>query len=137
MPLPTTSGTDTLHQAMAKRMGAPEVASVNASASAGAATANAAAAIITSEALTTAAGSQYTLTLTNSLINFTGSNGDIVTADAWNGTSTTGTPSVATCTPGVGSVVVVVQNIHASAPFNGTIKIGITLTRTFAAVPAV
>lgn len=137
MALPNTSGTDTQHQSMAKRIAIIEVGSLNVAAVAGAATANAGAVIVTSEALTTAAGAQYTLTLTNSAINATASNGDIVTADVWNGTSTTGTPSVATCTPGNGSVVIVVQNVHASAPLNGTIKIGVTVTRTYALQPAV
>lgn len=137
MALATTSGTDTQHQTMAKRVGVPEIASANATASAGAATANAPATIITTEALTTAAGAQYTLTLTNSLINAAASNGDIVSADVWNGTSTTGTPAVTTSTPGVGSVVIVIQNVHASAPFNGTLKIGITVTRTYAQLPTV
>lgn len=136
MALATTSGTDTSRQTQASRIGVPEIASVNVTAVAGAATGNAAAVVVTSESLTTAAGATYTLTLTNSLINATGSNGDIVSCDVWNGTSTTGTPSVATTTPGTGSVVVVVQNVHASAAFNGTIKLGVTVTRTYAQQPA-
>ena len=64
MPLPTTSGTEQSDQSSAFRMAVPEVASLNVTASSGAATANAAAVIVTSESLTTAAGAQYTLTLT-------------------------------------------------------------------------
>ena len=90
-----------------------------ASATAGAATLNKMAGVITSEALTTAAGAQYTLTLTNSDIAAT----DQVFASVQDGTATAGTPAIATVTPGAGQVVIVVQNIHASAALNGTIKI--------------
>jgi hypothetical protein len=137
MTVPNTSGSNQAHQSQALRMAVEEIGSINVTAVAGAATANAGAVVVTTESLSTAAGGQYTLTLTNSVINASGSNGDIVTADIWNGTNTTGTPSVTSTTPGTGSVVVVVQNVHASAAFNGTLKIGITVTRTFAQAPAV
>ena len=90
-----------------------------ASATAGAATLNKSAGVITSEALTTAAGATYTLTLTDSAI----AAADQVLASVQLGTATTGTPVVTTVTPAAGSVVIVVQNIHASAAVNGTIKI--------------
>lgn len=90
-----------------------------AAATSGAATLNKNAGVITSEALTTAAGAIYTLTLTDSTI----AAADQVMASVQLGTATTGMPVVTTVTPGVGSVVIVVQNIHASAALNGTIKI--------------
>jgi len=90
-----------------------------ASATAGAATLNKSAGVITSEALSTAAGATYTLTLTDSAIAAT----DQVFASVAYGTSTTGTPCVTRVKPGAGSVVIVIQNIHASAALNGSIKI--------------
>ena len=88
-------------------------------ATAGAATKSEPAVKITSESLTTAAGSSYTLTLTNTLITVN----SLVFANAYLGTSTNGTPQVVNCTPANGSVVIVVKNIHATNAFNGTIKI--------------
>jgi hypothetical protein len=90
-----------------------------AAATAGAATLNKSAGVITSEALSTAAGASYTLTLTDSQI----AAADQVFASVGYGTSTTGTPSVTRITPAAGSVVIIVQNVHASAALNGTIKV--------------
>jgi len=89
-----------------------------ATAVAGAATLAKDAGVITSEALTTAAGATYTLTLTNS---------SIAAADqvfvSVSPVAGTGTPVVASVIPAAGSVVIVIQNIHASAAFNAAIKI--------------
>jgi hypothetical protein len=85
----------------------------------GAATLNKMAGVITSEALTTAAGADYTLTLTNSDI----AAADQVMASVQYGTATTGTPAVAMVDPSAGSLKIIVQNIHASAALNGTILI--------------
>jgi hypothetical protein len=90
-----------------------------AAATSGAATLNKDAGVITTEALSTAAGATYTLTLTDSSI----AAADQVFASVFFGTSTTGTPTVCTVAPAAGSVVIVIQNIHASAVFNGTLKI--------------
>jgi hypothetical protein len=76
---------------------------------------------ITTEALTTAAGATYTETLTNAEIKAD----SMVIATVKYGTSTTGTPVVTRITPANGSVVVILQNIHASAALNGTIVIDI------------
>jgi hypothetical protein len=92
---------------------------MTATASSGAATLNKMKGVITSEALTTAAGAVYTLTLTDSAI----AAGDIVLASVKYGTSSTGTPSITQITPAAGSVVILVQNVHASAALNGTIKV--------------
>jgi hypothetical protein len=90
-----------------------------ATATAGAATLNKMAGVITTEALTTAAGATYTLTLANTDI----AAADQVVASVFFGTSTTGTPTVASVTPTANQLVVVIQNIHPSAVFNGTLKI--------------
>lgn len=96
-----------------------------ATAASGAATLNKSSGVITSEALTTAAGADYTLTLTNSDI----AAADIVLASVQLGSATTGVPAVATVTPGAGSVAIVVQNIHASAALNGTIMIAFAVLK--------
>lgn len=90
-----------------------------AAATSGAATLNKSAGVITSEALSTAAAAQYTLTLTDSQI----AAADQVFASVQLGTDTTGTPAIVRVTPAAGSVVIIVQNIHASAALNGTIKV--------------
>jgi hypothetical protein len=90
-----------------------------ATATAGAATLNKGSGIITSEALSTAAGATYTLTITNSTIAAT----DLVFASVQLGTATTGTPVITTTTVSANTIVIVVQNVHATAPLNGTIKI--------------
>jgi len=76
---------------------------------------------VTSESLTTAAGATYTLTLTNNKIKAT----SIVLVTVGNGSNSAGTPSLASVTPASGSVVIIVQNIHASAALNGTLKFNI------------
>lgn len=90
-----------------------------ATATAGAATLAKVAGKITSEALSTAAGATYTLTITNTKIEAT----DLVFASVAYGTSTTGTPAVTRVTPSANSLIVVVQNVHASAALNGTIVV--------------
>lgn len=90
-----------------------------ATATAGAATLAKVAGKITSETLSTAAGATYTLTLTNTKIEAT----DLVFASVAYGTASAGTPAITRVTPAAGSVVIVVQNVHASAALNGTIVI--------------
>ena len=90
-----------------------------ATATAGAATSNTQRGTITSESLTTAAGSDYTLTLTNSKITAS----SIVLCSATDGSNTTGPIYVRKVTPGSGSVVIIVRNGHASSALNGTIKV--------------
>ena len=88
-----------------------------ATATAGAATLNKASGIVTSEALTTAAGATYTLTLTNSTI----AAGDIpqVTLDS-NGSA--GIPIITSAKCTANTLTVIVTNIHASAALNAAIK---------------
>lgn len=90
-----------------------------ATATAGAATLNKTAGVITTEALVTAAGATYTLTLTDSAIAAT----DQVMASVQYGSASAGTPAIAMVDPSAGSLKVVVQNIHASAALNGTLLI--------------
>lgn len=96
-----------------------------ATATAGAATLNKDAGVVTSEALTTAAGATYTLTLTNSSV----AAADQVFASVQYGTATAGMPCITRVTPGSGSVVIIVQNIHASSALDGTIKIAFAVLK--------
>ncbi len=94
-----------------------------ATAAAGAATLNAQTGTITSEAITTAAGAAYTLTLTNSFVTA----GSVVLVNIKNGSNSQGIPTPGRVTEADGSVVVIVNNLHASQAFNGTIKIGFSV----------
>ena len=89
-----------------------------ATASSGAATCNDLVFQITSEALLTAAAAEYTLTLTNSKI----AAGDIVLASV-DANGSAGTPGIGGCTVSDGQVIITVTNLHASAAFDGAIKI--------------
>lgn len=89
--------------------------------SAGAVTLNKSAGLITTESVTTAAGSDYTLTITNSKVLAS----DLVFANVANGSNTGGSPCISTVTPAAGSLVIKVHNAGAAA-FNGTLKIGYT-----------
>jgi hypothetical protein len=90
-----------------------------AAATAGAATLSKQTGTITTEALTTAPAAAYTLTLTNTQV--TTASKVFVSVD--NGTNTQGIPVVGLVTPGSGSVVIKVYNLHASQALNGTLKI--------------
>jgi hypothetical protein len=90
-----------------------------ATASSGAATLSKTRGIITSEALTTAGLAAYTLTVTNILV----TTSSFITCEVSNGTNTQGTVVKGTVTPGSGSFVVLVQNVHATQALNGTIKV--------------
>lgn len=94
-------------------------APTTATASSGAATAAAGRFTVTSEALTTAAGSDYVLTVTNTHVLAT----SIVLCSAANGTNTTEGLDINRTQPSAGSVIVRVRNTHASAALNGTVKV--------------
>ena len=82
---------------------------------------------ITTEALTTAQNLFYTLTITNTAVKAT----DIAVASVANGTNTQGTPMVCRVTPGAGTLVVEIQNKHASAQaLNGTLVISFLVVTT-------
>lgn len=74
---------------------------------------------ITTEALTTPAGAAATLTIENTLVAAT----DIILVTRNGGTSDEGTPEF-TVTPGSGSFVILLENRHASAAFDGTFIFG-------------
>ena len=87
---------------------------------AGAVTLNARAGVITTESVSTAAGSDYAFTLTNSFIG----PDSVVLVNVYNGTNTTAYPVVYSIAPASGSVVLKVRNAHATVALNGTLKIG-------------
>lgn len=88
-----------------------------------AATVNHDAGVITTESLSTAAGAQYTFTLTNNQITAN----SIVSVDVWSGTNTTLGLVVNEVTPAAGSCVILIKNSHASSALNGTIVIGFAI----------
>ena len=94
---------------------------VTATAVAGAATADGQNVLITSESLSTAAGSTYVLTLTNSAISAT-SNLEITLSL---GSSTTGIPGLVRYVASSGSAVITIENIDPAAAFGGTITVGV------------
>lgn len=96
-----------------------------ATATAGAATLSKTSGKITTEALTTAAGATYTLTITNTKV----AAADIAFASVAFGTSTTGTPTISRVTPGAGSLVIVVRNADASAALNGSITVSFAVLK--------
>lgn len=96
-----------------------------ATATAGAATLSKLSGKVTSESLTTAAAAEYTLTVTNTRV----AAADIAFASVANGTNSAGSPAVVRVTPGAGSLVVVVRNVHASAALNGTIVVSFVVLK--------
>jgi hypothetical protein len=124
-----TTGTEMRFQQEALKMGAPAMVNATGTAASGAVTLNqAASGVITSEALTTAAGGDYTLTITDDAI----AAADIVLASVQNGTNTTVEPAITTVAPAAGSVVIKVRNLHASSALNGTIKVSFLVIHTAA-----
>lgn len=87
--------------------------------SAGAATDNHTGTFITTEALTTAAGADYTFTLTNQNIGPT----SCLSVQVGNGTNTTTPYYVHSVQPYAGGVSFSIHNAHATAPFNGSLII--------------
>lgn len=96
-----------------------DVETGTATSTANAATINAQTGVITTEALTTAAGATYVMTLTNSTIAAT----SIVITTVGRGTNTGVGLVPLTVTPAAGSCVMIFQNPGLTA-LNGTIKIG-------------
>lgn len=82
-----------------------------------AATLNQSSGVVTTESVSTAAGATYTETLTNAFI----AAADLVFVSVT--TTGTGTPAVTKVTPAAGSVVIIIQNIHASAAFSAALKL--------------
>lgn len=90
-----------------------------ATSTAAAATLNTQTGFITTEALTTAAQTVYTFTLTNPLIKV----GTFIAVTAALGTSTQGVPTFESALCTAGQAVITIQNDAASLAFNGTITI--------------
>ena len=89
-------------------------------ATAGAATGVAQRGYVTTEALTTAAGAAYVLTLTNPHVTLN----SWVVATVENGTNTQGIPVVGrTKATAAGTATIEIRNLHASQAFNGTLLI--------------
>jgi hypothetical protein len=78
---------------------------------------------ITTEALTTAAGADYTFTLTDNVI----AANSIVLITIANGTNTTLYAVAHSVQPAAGSVVFKIRNAHASVALNGTLVIGVVV----------
>jgi hypothetical protein len=94
-----------------------------ATSTAGAATLNTMSGVIQTESLSTAPGSTYTMTLTNSLISSANTPpSPVPQVEMLSYSNTQGTVQINSITNGVGSVVVVVQNSGSQA-FNGTFLI--------------
>lgn len=100
--------------------------SSTAAATAGAATLNRNAGKVTSEAVTTAAGADYVLTLTNTKI----AAADHIFVSVANGTNTTEGLAVNRVQPAAGSAVIRIRNTHASSALNGTIVISYWVLKT-------
>ena len=125
---PGTSGTEKRYQQSGVRVGVEIQLNNTATASGGAVTLNAAGSgVITTESLSSAAGSPYTLTLTNNMV----AAADVVLATVQNGTNTGGDPHIMAVTPAAGSVVIRVGNDTAavSSALNGTLKIGFLIIK--------
>jgi hypothetical protein len=86
---------------------------------AGSSTLNNDSAIITTEALTTAAGATYTETFNSNAISAT----SLVFVSVGNGSNSAGVPMLATVTPGAAKATIVIVNNATSAAFNGTLVI--------------
>lgn len=78
---------------------------------------------ITSEALVTAAGADYVLTITHPLVIAD----SVVLASVFNGTNTTVGLAINSVTPALGSVAIRVRNTHASSALNGTIVVSFVI----------
>lgn len=99
-----------------------DMVSGTATSTASAATINNQSGMVTTEALTTAAGATYLMTITNSLITANA----VVLPTVGRGTATSSGLVPIAVTPGAGSVAIVYQNVGLNA-VNGTMKLGFTV----------
>ena len=91
-------------------------------------TVNALCGTITTASLTTAAGGEYVITVTNSFVAATDT--PIVAIKA---TSSAGTPSASVTAVAAGSFVITLTNLHASSAFNNTMTINFSVLKAVAA----
>lgn len=96
----------------------------------GAATLNTLSGTINTGAQTTAAQGVYLLTLNDSAITAA----SVVQASVVSGTSTAGSPVIFSVTPGLGAMIIVVQNIDPTAAINGTMLISFAVYRATGAL---
>lgn len=124
---PGMTGTNKANQNSGFRTGVLIQKNNTATASSNAATLNAAGSgVIETESLTTLAGSDYLLTLTNNMI----AAADIVLVTVGYGTATTGSPMVNRVTPAAGSVAIRIRNgATTDTVLNGTLKIGFVVVK--------
>jgi hypothetical protein len=122
---PALAATTTTRGALVKTGVIRADGTITAAATAGAATLNKTLGTITSEALTTAGLAAYTLTLTDSCITAS----SIIVWSIDNGTNTQGTLGQGIVTPGSGSAVFKINNLHATQALNGTIKVNFQIVK--------
>lgn len=84
--------------------------------------------VVTSAALTTAAGATATITVTNSQVKV----GSIIKATISGGTSTTGTPLLLSAVPTANTLTINIYNAHATAAFNGTLAVSFSVSQPIA-----
>ena len=101
-----------------------------ATATAGAATCNDLIGKITTESLTTAAGVEYTLTITNSQV----AAGDIVFASV-DALTSAGTPGIGGCKVTANTIVITVTNLHTSAAFDNVIQVNYMVVKNLVGLP--
>jgi hypothetical protein len=78
--------------------------------------------VITTEALTTAAGASQAITLTNTLVGAS----SVLLCQLQGGTNTTKNITIS-AVPGIGSAVITIYNNDPAAALNGTVIIGFTV----------
>lgn len=86
---------------------------------------SAAAAIITTTPLTTAIGVDYVLTVFGAEFDPMGDGSTIVFAGVRNGSNSAGSPSVRSVQVALGVATVIVRNIDAANPLNGTLIVSL------------
>lgn len=111
-------GTESSMQRQQVSVGQLQIGMGTGTASSNAVTINNGSGVITTEALTTTAGSTQAITLTNNRI----AAGDIVFAIV-DPASSAGTPTVANVAVSANTAVILVKNIHGSNALNAAIKI--------------
>lgn len=72
---------------------------------------------LTTASLTTAAGATHVITVTNTAVKAA----DLAFASVKYGGASAGSPVVTSVAPGAGTLVITIQNVHASSAVNGTL----------------
>lgn len=106
---------------------ADKVTATNTGANADKAAISAAAAIITSSALTTAALTDYVLTVSGAEFDAMGDGSTIVMASVRNGSNSAGVPDLRSIQVAMGVATITVRNLDAAAAFNGTLIVSLVV----------